>query len=72
MRTFKQIFIVIVTIVIFMVSSCVVYIYKNEDNLKEIIIEKLNQSLKSTINVGDIEFFVIKNFPFVSVELNDL
>ena len=55
-----------------MVSSCVVYIYKNEDNLKEIIIEKLNQSLKSTINVGDIEFFVIKNFPFVSVELNDL
>ena len=56
MRTFKQIFIAIVTIVTLLVSSCVVYIYYQEDNLTEIVIEELNKSIKSSINVSDIVF----------------
>ena len=56
MRTFKQIFIAIVTIVTLLVSSCVVYIYYQEDNLTEIVIEELNKSIKSSINVSDIDF----------------
>ncbi len=72
MKTFKQLIIAIAIIVTLLVSSFVVYIYYQEDNLKEIVIEELNKSIKSSINVSEIDFFVIKNFPYVSVELNDL
>ncbi|MEC8273966.1 MAG: AsmA-like C-terminal region-containing protein [Bacteroidota bacterium] len=72
MRILKRILLSLIVLTILMVSSTAAYIYYQQDELEQVVIKEINKRLKSTINIGDIEFSVIKNFPFASVELNNI
>ena len=72
MRILKRILLALIVLTILMVGSSAAYIYYQQDELEQAVIKEINKRLKSTINIGDIEFSVIKNFPFASVELNNI
>ena len=72
MRILKRILLTLIVLTILMVGSSAAYIYYQQDELEQAVIKEINKRLKSPINIGDIEFSVIKNFPFASVELNNI
>ena len=72
MRILKRILLSLIVLTILMVSSTAAYIYYQQDELEQVVIKEINKRLKSPIKIGDIEFSVIKNFPFTSIELNNI
>ena len=72
MRILKRILLSLIVLTILMISSTAAYIYYQQDELEQVVIKEINKRLKSPIKIGDIEFSVIKNFPFASVELNNI
>ena len=72
MRILKRILLALIVLTILMVSSTAAYIYYQQDELEQVVIKEINKRLKSPIKIGDIEFSVIKNFPFTSIELNNI
>jgi len=72
MRILKRILLALIVLTILMISSTAAYIYYQQDELEQVVIKEINKRLKSTINIGDVEFSVIKNFPFTSIELNNV
>ncbi|MFL2569564.1 MAG: AsmA-like C-terminal region-containing protein [Flavobacteriales bacterium] len=72
MRILKRVLLALIVITILMVGSSAAYIYYQQDELVQAVIKEINKRLKSPINIGDIEFSILKNFPFASVELNDI
>ena len=72
MRILKRILLALIVLTILMVGSSAAYIYYQQDELEQVVIKEINKRLKSPIKIGDIEFSVIKNFPFASVELNNI
>ena len=72
MRTIKRLLLALIILAILMAGSSAAYIYYQQDDLEQRVIQEVNKRLKSPINIGDIEFSVLKNFPFASVELNDI
>ncbi len=72
MRILKRILLALIVLTILMVGSSAAYIYYQQDDLEQAVIKEINKRLKSPIKIGDIEFSVIKNFPFASVELNNI
>ncbi|MBH83761.1 MAG: hypothetical protein CMP70_03700 [Flavobacteriales bacterium] len=72
MRILKRILLALILFAILMISSSAVYIYYQQDELEQLVIKEINKRLKSPIKIGDIEFSVIKNFPFASIELNNI
>jgi hypothetical protein len=72
MRILKRILLALIVLTILMVGSSAAYIYCQQDELEQVVIKEINKRLKSPIKIGDIEFYVIKNFPFASIELNNI
>jgi hypothetical protein len=72
MRILKRILLALIVLTILMVGSSAAYIYYQQDELEQVVIKEINKRLKSPIKIGDIEFSVIKNFPFTSIELNNI
>ncbi|MBL6663575.1 MAG: hypothetical protein ISP71_05655 [Flavobacteriales bacterium] len=72
MRILKRILLALIVLTILLVGSSAAYVYYQQDDLEQAVIKEINKRLKSPINIGDIEFSVIKNFPFASVELNNI
>lgn len=72
MRILKRILLALIVLTILIVGSSATYIYYQQDELEQVVIKEINKRLKSPIKIGDIEFSVIKNFPFASVELNNI
>tara|TARA_B100001057_G_scaffold62114_1_gene55439 strand:+ start:531 stop:3023 length:2493 start_codon:yes stop_codon:yes gene_type:complete len=72
MRIVKRILLALIILTILMVGSSVAYIYYQQDKLEQVVIKEINKRLKSPIKIGDIEFSAIKNFPFTSIELNNI
>ena len=72
MRIIKRILVALIVLTILMVSSSAAYIYYQQDELEQVVIEEINKRLRSPIKIGDIEFSVIKNFPFTCIELNNI
>ena len=72
MRILKRILLALILFAILMISSSAVYIYYQQDELEQVVIKEINKRLKSPIKIGDIEFSVIKNLPFASIELNNI
>ena len=72
MHILKRILLALIVLTILMVSSSAAYIYYQQDELEQVVIKEINKRLKSPIKIGDIEFSVIKNFPFASIELNNI
>ena len=72
MRILKRILLALIVLTILMVGSSAAYIYYQQDELEQVVIKEINKRLKSPIKIGDIEFSVIKNFPFASIDLNNI
>ena len=72
MRILKRILLALIVLTILTIGSAATYIYYQQDKLEQIVINEINKRLKSPINIGDIEFSVINNFPFTSVELKNI
>ena len=72
MRILKRILLALIVLTILMVGSSAAYIYYQQDELEQVVIKEINKRLKSPIKIGDIEFSIIKNFPFASIELNNI
>ena len=72
MHILKRILLALIVLTILMVGSSAAYIYYQQDELEQVVIKEINKRLKSPIKIGDIEFSVIKNFPFASIELNNI
>ena len=72
MRIIKRILLALIVLTILTIGSAATYIYYQQDKLEQIVINEINKRLKSPINIGDIEFSVINNFPFASVELKNI
>ncbi len=72
MRIIKLILLALILSTILLVGSSAAYIYYQQDDLEQAVIKEINKRLKSPMKIGDIEFSVIKNFPFASVELNNI
>ena len=72
MRILKRLLLSLLLLAIFIAGSSAAYIYHKQDDFEQRIIQEVNKQLKSPIEIGDIEFSAIKNFPFVSVELNNV
>ena len=72
MRILKRILLALILFAILMISSSAVYIYYQQDELEQVVIKEINKRLKSPIKIGDVEFSVIKNLPFASIELNNI
>ena len=72
MRILKRILLALIVFTILTIGSAATYIYYQQDKLEQIVINEINKRLKSPINIGDIEFSVINNFPFASVEIKNI
>jgi len=72
MRILKRLLLSLIILAILIASSSAAYVYYKQDDFEQRIIQEVNKQLKSPIEIGDIEFSAIKNFPFVSVELNNV
>jgi len=72
MRILKRILLALIVLTILMIGSSAAYIYYQQDELEQLVIKEINKRLKSPIKIGDIEFSVIKNFPFASIELHNI
>ena len=72
MRIIKLILLALIISTILLVGSSAVYIYYQQEELEQVVIKEINKRLKSPIKIGNIEFSVVKNFPFASIELNNI
>ena len=72
MRIIKLILLALILLTILLVGSSALYIYYQQDELEQLVIKEINKRLKSPIKIGDIEFSVVKNFPFTSVEISNV
>ena len=72
MRILKRILLALIVLIILMAGSSTAYIYYQQGELEQAFIKEINKLLKSPIEIGDIEFSIIKNFPFASVELDNI
>ncbi|MBL6657969.1 MAG: hypothetical protein ISR00_00035 [Flavobacteriales bacterium] len=72
MRIVKRIIITLIVLGVLVFGASATLIYLKQDNLEQIVIEEINKQLISEILVEDISFSAIKNFPYVSVEFDNL
>ena len=72
MRILRRILLALIVLTILIFGSSAAYIYYQQDDLEQAVIKEINKRLISPIKIGDIDFSLIKNFPFASVELNNI
>ena len=72
MRIVKRIILTFIVLGVLVFGASATLIYLKQDNLEQIVIEEISKQLKSEILVEDISFSAIKNFPYVSVEFDNL
>jgi hypothetical protein len=70
-KKIKKTLIVLVSVAAFLFLSGIIIGRYYEDTVKKIIIEQLNKSLNTEIQVGEIEFSIFRKFPFASVNFYD-
>ena len=68
MRILKRLLLSLILLAIFIAGSSAAYIYHKQDDFEQRIIQEVNKQLKSPIEIGDIEFSAIKNFPLELVK----
>ena len=72
MRLFKKLIFILFFLATITVAGGVgvAYLYQNE--IEQLIVSELNEQLKTPIEINDIEFSVVKKFPYASLELSDV
>ena len=72
MKMFKSILKYILLLILILFFSGFIFTYFFGEKVEQIILNKLNSKLKTEILNSDIDFSLYKNFPYASVQLNDV
>jgi len=72
MRIIKRIILTLTLIPILLIGSSATYIYFKQDDLEQMVIEKVNQELKSPVHINNLEFSAVKNFPYISIDFEKI
>ena len=72
MKIFKRILKYLLLLILIVFLAGFIFTFFFGEKVERIILEKINSKLKTGIEVSDIEFSLYKNFPYASVQLNDI
>ena len=72
MKIFKRILKYLLLLILIVFLSGFIFTFFFGEKVERIILEKINSKLKTGIEISDIEFSLYKNFPYASVQLNDV
>lgn len=68
----KKIITILFIFCILIVASAIAFAYFHEDEVKSYAIQSLNKHLQAEVNVGDVQFSVLKTFPMASLEFKNV
>ncbi|MCD4681463.1 MAG: hypothetical protein K8S00_13850, partial [Bacteroidales bacterium] len=67
----RIIFIAVLVVAFFVFAACLLgKVY--EDKIEQIVISEINKNLNSEVSVGDIEFSLLKDFPYATFFIYDV
>lgn len=72
MRPLKKLFLFFFVLLLTGVASAIVITHFYQDEIEQLALQKINQQMRAPIQVDDIDFSVIKKFPYASIELKNL
>ena len=72
MIKFRKIVLITLSIIVGLVATAIIAARILEPAIKKAVVEQINQQLSVPISVGEIEFSLIKKFPFASLEFQDV
>ena len=72
MRSLKKLFLFFFVLLLTGVVSAIVATHFYQDEIERLALQKINQQMRAPIQVDDIDFSVIKKFPYASIELKNL
>ncbi|HIA35635.1 MAG TPA: hypothetical protein EYN89_02605 [Flavobacteriales bacterium] len=72
MKTVKRISLIFILTITFAIAAGLVIAYLYQDQVKNYLVEELNNHLKAEIGVSDITFSVLKKFPLASLEFSNV
>ena len=72
MKIFKRILKYLLLLILIVFLAGFIFTFFFGEKVERIILEKINSKLKTGIEISDIEFSLYKNFPYASVQLNDV
>ncbi len=72
MIKFRKIVLITLSIIVGLVATAIIAARILEPAIKMAVVEQINQQLSVPISVGEIEFSLIKKFPFASLEFQDV
>jgi len=72
MRLFKRIFLVLGILLVLLISTGVIIASIYEKEVKQYMLEEINKRLNTKIDVKEINFSVLKKFPYASLEFENI
>ncbi|MGY8987505.1 MAG: hypothetical protein ACKVG7_02990 [Flavobacteriales bacterium] len=72
MKIFKRILKYLLLLILIVFLTGFIFTFFFGEKVERIILERINSKLKTGIEISDIEFSLYKNFPYASVQLNDV
>ena len=72
MRLIKKIILFLFVLLLFISATGIGIAHFYEDEIEQIALQNINKQLRTPIEVQDIEFSLIKKFPYASLELKNL
>ncbi len=72
MRLLNRTFFCLFLIIALSLIGSVALAYYYQDDIEQLVVEKINDALESSIEISKVEISVIRNFPFTSIKLIDV
>lgn len=72
LKILKRVFIIAVLVVLVFLVSAFFLGKVYEDKIEKLVITEINKNLEARVNVGDISFSVLKDFPFATLQFKDV
>ena len=71
-RFVTKVFLSIISLVFLILTTSIVVVYYKQNDLEQYVLKQINKELKTPISIRDIEFSILKNFPYSSISLNEV
>lgn len=68
-RFVTKVFLSIISLVFLILTTSIVVVYYKQNELEQFVLKQINKELKTPISIKDIEFSILKNFPYSSINL---
>ena len=72
MSFFKKFLLILFASIIIIITGGVVASYVYKDKIKTAVLNELNKNLNTPIEVGQINFSIVRKFPYASLELENI